>query len=153
MKIIINLEEFTKNFHLFGVFQIFLFPLKERWLYDFPISLWLLLLCVGYTIWCLYAVCSHALIVQLVMCHQPAQIYLDVGHYPESAGRLWQLNYLLVQNWFEWNLLFASALMQNPSLSVSVSLSCSDRASVLCSSLCLFVHHTCTQTQIHTCVC
>lgn len=37
-------------------------------------------------------------------------------------------------------------------LSVSLYL-CSHCASDICSSLCLFVYHTCTQTQVHTCVC
>lgn len=100
----------------------------------FPISL-CLLLGVGYAIWCLYAVCSHGLLVQLVMCHPSAQIYLDVGHYPESTGRLWQQNYLLAQKL----VLFASALIQNPSQSVCVSSSCSHSASEVCSLLCLLV--------------
>lgn len=75
------------------------------------------------TIWRLYAVCSHAFLVQLVMCHQSARMYLDVGHYPgrESAGCLWQQNYLLAQNCFEWDLLFALALIRIP-LSHSLSL-------------------------------
>lgn len=61
-------------------------------MYHFPINLCLLLLCVGCTIWRLYAVCSHTLLVQLVKRHQSAQIYVDVGHYPETEVRLWLQN-------------------------------------------------------------
>lgn len=75
-------------------------------LFHSPISLQLLLLCVGYTIWRLYAACSHALLVQLVMCHQSAQIYLDVGHYPESRMSV-AAKLLLAQNWFEWDVLLS----------------------------------------------
>ncbi len=96
---------------------------------------------------------SHALLVQLVMCHQSAQIYLDVGHYPERAGRLWQQNYLLAQNWFERDLLFALALIQNRSQSVPVSSSRSDRASELCSSLPSFcISHVRANTNTHLCL-
>lgn len=31
-----------------------------------------------------YAVCSHTSLVQLIMCHQSDEMYLDAGHYSED---------------------------------------------------------------------
>lgn len=120
-------------------------------MYHFPMTLCLLLLFVGCTIWWLYAVCSHTLLVQLVMCHQSAQIYLDVGHYSENEVRLWRQNYILAQNESEWDPLFAVALIQNPSQSVCLSLSLLSlclRRLLLPLSFCVSPVHTSTNTHL-----
>lgn len=87
------------------------------------------------TIWRLYAVCSHAFLVQLVMCHQSARMYLDVGHYPGRERRMSVAAELPSGTKLLWmRSLICLSFDTDASQSQSVSLSCSDCASEVCSS-------------------